>query len=163
VARFRPMRIRPLLFVSSASLLLAGLLVNACSESTRPAAVDAATDDKDTGTDAPTGRNQDGPGTEGEECSFNHDCKLALRCECDEDAPIGEPLCACRDGARGTMKLGESPCTDGNDCASSVCLEGPNDVLTCSDECETKDECPANLPLCSDIVGVGKICVRQPD
>jgi hypothetical protein len=170
------MRIRPLLFVSSASLLLTGLLVNACSDSTRPAPVDVAdarpdrgtsTDpdpvdpEEDAGTDAPTGRNPDGPGVEGEECSFNHNCKLALRCECDEDAPAEEPLCACRPGERGTMKLGESPCTDGNDCESSLCLDGPNDVSTCSDECDTKEDCPANLPVCIAVTGVGKFCKRE--
>lgn len=99
-------------------------------------------------------RDANGPGEAGTECSFNHDCQLGLRCECNG-------LCSCTPGMRGTTPPGAG-CMDGNDCESSVCLEGPNDVLVCSDECETGADCPANLPICQLVVSVGKICTRQP-
>lgn len=98
----------------------------------------------------------DGPGTEGATCSFNRDCRAALRCECDVTAG-----CGCRPGARGTGKNGIDACTSGNACASSVCVEGPPDAGSfCSDECQTSSECMGMLPLCSDIAFVGRICVR---
>lgn len=100
----------------------------------------------------------DGPGEAGTECAFNRECNAALRCECSESAG-----CACKAGARGTGMSGVTPCADGNDCASSVCVEGPPDSGTfCSDECTTSADCTGKLPLCSDIAFVGRICIRQP-
>jgi hypothetical protein len=117
--------------------------------------IDAAAD---AGADAARGgnlRDANGPGGDGATCSFNWDCQLALRCECD-----GE--CACHAGKRGTGKPG-SVCGDFNDCVSAVCLEGPNaDELLCSDECKVATDCPTNLPRCEDIAFVGRICVREP-
>jgi len=113
--------------------------------------LDAAADGTATGTG-----NVDGPGAEGATCSFNRDCHLALRCECDETTG-----CACKTGTRGTGKNGVDPCASGNDCASSVCVEGPPDSGSfCSDECKTSNDCTGVLPLCSDIAFVGRICIR---
>lgn len=100
----------------------------------------------------------DGPGAAGEECSFNRDCKAALRCECVEPDP-----CTCKAGTRGAGKNGIDPCTDGNACASSLCVEGPTGTGSfCSDECNTSSDCTGKLPLCSDIAFVGRICIRTP-
>jgi hypothetical protein len=98
----------------------------------------------------------DGPGVDGTMCSFNRDCHLALRCECNETTG-----CACKPGARGAGKNGIDPCTSGNECASSVCVEGPPDAGSfCSDECMTSNDCTGMLPLCSDIAFVGRVCIR---
>ena len=94
----------------------------------------------------------------GATCSFNHDCQTALRCECDETTG-----CACKPGARGTGKNGIDPCTSGNNCASALCVEGPADSGSfCSDECMTIAQCTGKLPVCSDIAGVGRVCIRMP-
>lgn len=90
-------------------------------------------------------------------CSFNSDCVAAERCECDEATG-----CFCRIGTRGTGKSGVDRCTDGNDCESSVCSEGPSDVYYCSGQCETDDDCGPMLPICADIAYVGRICKRIP-
>ncbi|MBX3231424.1 MAG: hypothetical protein KIT84_10800 [Labilithrix sp.] len=109
----------------------------------------------DAGSDARAARDANGPGATGTECSFNHDCQLALRCECDG-------ICACTPGARGTTAPGQ-PCADGQDCTSAVCLEGTGGQLRCSDECQTASECPPELPRCANVSLVGRICVRaQP-
>ena len=98
----------------------------------------------------------DGPGADGATCAFNRDCHLALRCECNETTG-----CACKPGARGTGKNGIDPCTSGNECASSVCVEGPPDAGSfCSEECVTAAQCTGVLQLCSDIAFVGRICIR---
>jgi hypothetical protein len=100
----------------------------------------------------------DGPGMAGEECSFNRDCKAALRCECVEPDP-----CTCKAGTRGTGRNGIDACNDGNACASSLCVEGPTGTGSfCSDECKTSADCTGKLPLCSDIAFVGRICIRTP-
>lgn len=121
--------------------------------------------DKDAGkkADADAGktaneRDAAGPGKAGDECSFNWDCQLGLRCECDG-------LCACKTGARGTTKPGAT-CTSGNDCISAVCLDGPSTDQLCSDECKTPGDpapdCPTLLPKCQDVAFVGRICTREP-
>ncbi len=97
-----------------------------------------------------------GPGEAGASCNFNRDCQLALRCECDLDAG-----CACAPGPRGTGQSGIDQCKSGDDCASSLCVEGPGGVYYCSGECVTSADCTGALPLCSDIAFVGRICVRQ--
>lgn len=89
-------------------------------------------------------------------CAFNRECPDSQRCECTE-----EDGCFCAPGARGTGELGES-CEDGNDCVSSVCLEGPDDALLCSIECENEEQCGGALPRCTEVVLVGKICTREP-
>jgi hypothetical protein len=98
----------------------------------------------------------DGPGEAGAPCTFNRDCPSALRCECDLDAG-----CACAPGPRGTGKNGIDRCDGGNDCASSLCVEGPGGVYYCSGECVTAADCTGALPLCADIAFVGRICVRE--
>jgi hypothetical protein len=97
-----------------------------------------------------------GPGEAGAPCNFNRDCNLALRCECDLDAG-----CACASGARGNGKNGVDKCDGGNDCASSLCVEGPAGVYYCSGECLTAADCRGALPVCTDIAFVGRICVRD--
>jgi hypothetical protein len=144
-----------------AASFLAFAVAIGCSDeaSTTPNAADAdAPDaiDADATSDADRvdERDANGPGAVGDTCSFNDDCQRGLRCECD-----GE--CACKAGTRGVKKAGAS-CVDGNDCASAVCLEGPNDALLCSDECKTANDCPDALPLCQDVAYVGRICTRTP-
>ncbi|MCB9596967.1 MAG: hypothetical protein H6719_29865 [Sandaracinaceae bacterium] len=91
-------------------------------------------------------------------CSFNRECAAAQRCECDETTG-----CACATGPRGTGQNGVDTCTSGNDCASSVCVEGPDGVtFYCSDECATEADCTGPLPQCIDIAFVGRICARLP-
>ncbi len=116
--------------------------------------IDASTDAGDGG--GPT--IIDGPGEAGAECAFNRECKAALRCECSVSAG-----CACAVGVRGTGQNGVTPCSDGNACASSVCVEGPPDSGSfCSDECKTSADCTGKLPLCSNVAFVGRICIRTP-
>lgn len=122
------------------------------------AAADASGAGADAATRDATTRDANGPGEAGAECSFNRDCQLALRCECDELAG-----CACNPGVRGTGRNGLDPCVDGNACASALCVEGPPDSGSfCSDECVTKDDCGGKLPLCADIAFVGRVCIRTP-
>lgn len=122
--------------------------------------VDADTDtdaDKDAG--AKPGKDANGPGADGDECSFNHDCQSALRCECDEVTG-----CFCKPGTRGTGKNGVDPCESGNDCASALCLEGPEKgKLICSDECSDDTDCGGQLPRCIPVIGISEpVCTREP-
>lgn len=94
---------------------------------------------------------------EGALCSFNRECAAIARCECDETTG-----CMCATGPRGTGVNGVDTCTSGNDCASSVCVEGPSSDYYCSDECGTDADCTGPLPRCIDIAFVGRICVREP-
>ncbi|MBN9165537.1 MAG: hypothetical protein BGO98_48645 [Myxococcales bacterium 68-20] len=119
---------------------------------------DADTDtDKDAGTKP--GKDANGPGADGDECTLNRDCQSALRCECDEATG-----CFCKPGTRGTGKNGVDPCDSGNQCESSLCVEGPtNGESFCSDECKDDTECGGQLPQCLPIPGLGaKICTREP-
>lgn len=93
----------------------------------------------------------------GATCAFNRECAQGLRCECSETDG-----CACRMGARGTGRNGVTVCTSGNDCASSVCVEGPDGMSYCSDECADAMGCTGMLPRCTDVSFVGRICVRTP-
>lgn len=147
---------------SWAGLALVALLPIACSnpaaEQTAPGAGDAATDAGSDGA-APLDAGADvvdGPGEAGAPCAFNRDCHSALRCECDLDAG-----CACAPGPRGSGQNGTDRCDGGNDCASSLCVEGPGGAYYCSGECVTATDCTGALPLCSDIAFVGRICVRD--
>jgi hypothetical protein len=121
---------------------------------------DATGPDGDAGTspgDASSAKDANGPGEAGAPCSFNRDCSAALRCECDETAG-----CACAPGPRGTGRNGIDPCDGGDQCASSLCVEGPGGAYVCSDECVTPADCTGALPLCTDIAFVGRICIRDP-
>jgi hypothetical protein len=94
-------------------------------------------------------------------CSFNRECPADQRCACSETDG-----CACADGARGTGRSGVDTCTSGDDCASSLCIESNETqagggVFYCSDECATHDDCTGALPVCMDIVYVGRVCVRD--
>lgn len=88
-------------------------------------------------------------------CTFNRDCPADQRCECSE-----VDGCACADGVRGTGENGVDLCEDGNDCASSLCVEGASDYY-CSDACSTSDDCGEALPQCLDVAFIGRICVRE--
>lgn len=143
--------------------LCAVVLLAACGSG--GAAMDASTmaetgaGDAATGTDAVVmGDVPSNPdGTAGVVCAFNKDCAQGLRCECTE-----ADGCACRMGARGTGRNGVTVCTSGNDCASSVCVEGPDGMSYCSDECVDGMGCMGMLPQCTDVSFVGRICVRTP-
>ena len=174
---------------ASTSLVLGALGISACSDDTTgspaeteaggkspgrveagPGTVedsatpaDAGTDAKDAndaGTDAKDAavRDANGPGETGTECNFNRDCQSALRCDC-ADFP-----CTCTTGARGTGRNGIDPCTDGNQCTSSLCIDGPPDSGSfCSDECTTDGDCTGKLPLCTLVPFLGaKVCIRTP-
>ncbi len=126
---------------------------------------DGSTPERDGGSDAPVDapkdanlRDANGPGATGAMCTFNRDCQAALRCECTE-----ADGCACKAGVRGTGRNGIDPCTSGNDCASSVCVEGPPDGGSfCSDECGSAADCVGPLPVCQTVAFLGTICVRTP-
>lgn len=111
---------------------------------------------QDAKADAKAVRDANGPGEAGDDCVFNHDCQLALRCECNGS-------CACQPGARGTGQNGIDTCDAGEQCASSLCVEGPGDggVYYCSDECGSNADCTGMLPKCTSVSFIGKICVRN--
>lgn len=89
------------------------------------------------------------------ECVFNRECPADQRCDCVDY------VCACDDGARGTGQNGVDTCTVGNDCASSLCVEGSGADFYCTDECVDDGDCEAALPACIDVAFVGRICVRS--
>ena len=93
-----------------------------------------------------------GPGAP---CAFNSDCPDVTRCSCSE-----ADGCACVVGARGTGVACVDACARGDDCASSVCLEGPGGALVCSGPCNDNSDCHDKLPQCADVALVGRICVR---
>lgn len=109
----------------------------------------------DAGLDARAKKDANGPGAEDAGCSFNRDCNIALRCECEQ----GD--CRCARGARGAGQVGVDRCDGGNDCESSVCVEGPAGAYYCTDECVTPADCAGALPKCADIAFVGRICIRD--
>ncbi len=169
------MRPPTLLLASLLASALAASFAFACSSSdpTGPAAsgdagVDASSSSSGAGGDAAGGdaakdsasdaRAGDGGGS-GKACAFNRECPADERCECSEAAG-----CACKTGPRGAGKNGVDTCKDGNDCASSVCVEGPasGTAFYCSDECTSAAQCGGALPVCADIATLGKICVRTP-
>ncbi len=125
-----------------------------CSEDKGGSPADSGTSVDAAGKDAAAEDAADDGGAVGTECAFNRECTRAARCECVDGN------CACALGPRGTGKIGVDSCTSGNDCESSVCLEGPNDALVCSDECTTNDDCGGSLPQCTDVALLGRICVR---
>src|SRR5690606_18007756 len=87
-----------------------------------PDETDAGTDGGDTDAGTPDAGTPDA-GDRGDagmiECVFNSDCPADQRCECADE------MCFCQVGERGTGQNGIDTCTDGNDCGSSVCVEGP--------------------------------------
>ncbi|TNE92757.1 MAG: hypothetical protein EP330_00645 [Deltaproteobacteria bacterium] len=111
-------------------------------------------DPADSGTDTDTVEVPSDESNRDGECGFNRECPADQRCECTDG------LCACSDGARGTGVNGVDSCVDGNDCASSLCVEGADDFY-CSDECVDNDDCEAALPVCLDVAFVGRICTRE--
>lgn len=123
---------------------------SACSTGTAPSSADATSEvSPDV---APEVRA--GDVATGGPCALNRECAIADRCECIDFT------CTCRRGPRGTGKSGVDTCTSGNDCASSVCVEGSGGKSYCSDECETAATCGGALPRCLDVAGLGRICVR---
>ena len=87
-------------------------------------------------------------------CFSNDDCPPTHACSTAQGDPV------CLEGPRGTAAAGE-PCTGEADCASALCIDGPDDALLCSETCSTSDTCPTPLPRCVDLGGVG-LCARQP-
>lgn len=179
-------RLRLFVFGSLSLVALGGAVVAACNDDTSVpggsgdgggGGKDSTTTDEDgstttdSSTDAPTTdggtdaakdaktRDANGPGEAGTECAFNYECQLALRCDCDVAFP-----CECTPGARGTGRNGLDVCDSGNNCVSSVCVEGPGDSGTsyCSDECVDDSDCTGKLPQCTTISFVGRICIRKP-
>jgi hypothetical protein len=107
--------------------------------------------------DAKAPRDANGPGEAGTECFFNRECQLALRCH-DDGVSF-----TCSAGARGTGRVGADRCQTGDQCASSVCVEGPDGGDFCSDECTDPSDCAGVLPRCISVsIFPSKICVRQP-
>jgi hypothetical protein len=139
-------------------LVLLSALLGACSAGAPPtgepptdASVDAAPTDVALPMDLPSEGDGAGP------CSFNRDCISAERCECDEVAG-----CRCAPGPRGVGVAGVTACTSGNDCASALCVQSSAEGSLCSDACTGSDGCPAALPRCLSISGVGSFCARDP-
>lgn len=116
-------------------------------------AVDAGADGGSDAGSADAGSEDAGPPLA---CAFNRECPDEMFCDSD-DCEAG---CLCKPGARGTGGLGAA-CASGNQCASSVCLEGPGDELMCSIECASSEDCADPLPSCADVAFVGQICVRS--
>lgn len=91
-------------------------------------------------------------------CTFNADCAASDRCECALDG------CTCKPGPRGSGKSGVDRCSSGLQCETGLCVEGPPEGdeprFVCSGPCDAG--CTGDLPRCSDVAGVGPICVREP-
>jgi len=136
-----------------ARFVVAAAVVATTAACAPAAAVDAgAVDDVDAGAPVVDA----GPDSEAP-CAFNRECRDAEHCECDE-----VDGCACRVGPRGTGQNGVDACVDGNDCASSVCVEDAEGGFTCSGECADEGDCAPKLPICADVAFVGRICIREP-
>ena len=139
-------------------LALAALLVACGGSAKAPAdtgASDTAVSDTGTSDSTDTGAVEADPANRDGVCTFNRDCPADQRCGCTEAEG-----CACEDGVRGTGVNGVDTCTDGNDCASSLCVEGA-DAYYCSDVCTTDADCGPALPVCADIAFVGRVCIRE--
>ncbi len=91
-------------------------------------------------------------------CVFNADCPAAERCECALDG------CTCQPGLRGSGKSGVDRCSSGDECETGLCVEGPDagsePSFVCSGPCSAG--CSGDLPVCSEVAGLGPICVREP-
>jgi hypothetical protein len=143
--------------VVSLSLALAACSSSRATPIPGDAGGDAASDARaDVGDGAVDAIVYDGAGSHAP-CAFNRECPSDERCVCDETTG-----CECQFGPRGTGKNGVDACAGGNDCESSVCLEGPGGAYVCSGECASNADCGGKLPLCTDVALVGKICVRSP-
>lgn len=114
----------------------------------------------DVAMDAPAADLPDVPAGEvmlGGVCSLNRDCPASARCTCAD----GD--CRCMEGARGVGVSGETRCSTGDDCASSLCVDGNNGML-CSDGCTSNDDCPPALPRCITIGALSlSLCARDPN
>ena len=138
------------------ALLAGALLLAACGGDGAGKATDTAAggDTADTSESAVVEAN---PANRDGVCTFNRDCPADQRCGCTE-----ADGCACEDGPRGTGVNGVDTCTDGNDCASSLCVEG-TDAFYCSDACETDADCGPALPACIYVTFIGQVCVREAE
>jgi hypothetical protein len=95
-----------------------------------------------------------GSARENQECEFNSDCGMDLRCE-GTNAGSG-PIAVCKKGERGESVLGD-PCQDGNACGSSICLDNQ-----CSDVCTSDSDCNKVMPVCKTVVSFRqKICLPR--
>lgn len=129
---------------------LFALLLVACTGGT------SDTDPVDTDTDGDTD-----VVIESDESNRDGDCVVNAECPADQRCESVDYVTQCRDGARGTGVNGVDTCTVGEDCASSLCIEGAGADFYCSDLCDTDDDCGPNLPVCMDVAFVGRICVRE--
>lgn len=93
---------------------------------------------------------------EGQLCS--QACDLETGCPATSGCIDGRctPLPAPRDG--GDAQIGE-PCASGADCASLLCVGGPNGATFCSRECSPDAPCPAGFE-CRD---GSRFCTPAPD
>lgn len=129
--------------------------VPSSGSSNQDAGRDTGTEDGDS--DVPTGRSDaatnDDATTERDAastCFVNADCAPDRRCESVDGGEEG----TCLPGTRGTGRNGIDPCHDENDCASSLCVEGPDAAFYCSDTCTSDKDCTGSLPRCISHVQV---------
>lgn len=133
--------------------LLFAVTLAACDERAGDLPDGGAQQSADAGDDG-EGPTDAGPGS-GAPCTFNADCPDAERCACTE-----ADGCACQTGPRGAGQSGVDACVDGNDCATSLCVEGTDDFY-CSGPCVDETDCGPALPVCADIAFLGRVCIRQ--
>jgi hypothetical protein len=114
----------------------------------------------DAAVDAPPTDLPDVPAGEvglGASCSLNRECAANARCQCAS----GD--CRCMEGPRGTGRSGVARCTSGDDCESSLCVDGNNGML-CSDACTSNADCPPALPRCITLGALSlSLCARDPN
>ncbi len=147
--------------MSARSVAVLALALAACESSPAPTTVTdvpSVSDVVDAAIDlgAPDVPPEDG-GVGGEACSFNRDCIASERCECDDATG-----CRCAPGTRGSGVSGVTRCASGNDCSSALCVEANGGFSLCSDACAAPADCPAALPRCLSISGIGRFCARDP-
>lgn len=83
-------------------------------------------------------------------CFLNDDCTDAST-RCDADA---SGIACCLPGPRGVEPPG-TPCLEGNDCDSSLCIgDGQGGLTYCSKTCTSDSECVAQLPRCNPAFGI---------
>jgi hypothetical protein len=112
------------------------------------------TSELDAGSDEDAGVQDEDAGI-GDTCTFNSDCSLNTRCECEDG------LCTCEWGTRGSGRSGIDICQNENHCATALCVEGHKNIFYCSGPCQNDNDCGPELPLCEKIAFLGPICIRK--
>ena len=89
------------------------------------------------------------------ECFSNYDCQPSFRCQ-DLSGDQGMDVC-CVPGDRGEGAAGaECEDLDGEAfCESAICIGNENFVARCSTTCETANDCPDSMQMCSPIAFSG--------